>query len=449
MDWKVGWVVLLVAVACGDDNAGERTPDAGGHTPDGGEQGRQDAAMDASGPVAEDGGARSDASDVDAGSRGCEGPAVVEELGDNEGAWLDSYSVTGDGLDAWSSFSETGPGIRNFCRKWVYASGRGKAYYAGANHCAPHRFNDLWEYDLESNTWEMLYEPDFNDCIREWEERKATWDEHCIVRNEVLQTESGGMCNPGHTWWGVTYDETLDRVVWMSHWGGAEERYIEEKGLSDQVVNDDLPPLWSFDPDTQKWSLIKTPTPVPGGSSGGSLMYVPSREKMVWYAAQWNGDGMWALDSNEESWEQWLTVSDTYHDPDEASPKGTNYLVNYDSKHDVLVGFGEDGRVYSYDFEERDWSVRGSMPTEEIGTGVAALAYDRQNGVHLLSNSEGMFVYDYEREQGERIEPAGGMPGEITGGTHMSYYDERCNVFVFYFGSATDRHWVYRYRQTP
>ena len=382
--------------------------------------------------------------DPESGAQSC--GTAVGELGDNEGAWLPGFSITGEGLDNWQSFPETGPGVRDYSRKWVYSSSRKRAYYAGANHCSPHRFNDLWAYDLRTNTWSLLYAPDFNDCIYDWEKRKAAWDEHCIVKNEVLQTTRGGMCEPGHTWWGITYDETLDRVLWMSEWTGGEKRYLEEKGMLDAAVNDDLPPLWSFDPETREWSLVRTPLPVPRGSKGGALNYIPNREMTIWYGAQWNGSGMWALDSHDLSWRQRLTVRETYHDPEGESPIA-EYLVNFDRKHDVLVGFGKDGRIHVYDFEDNDWTVRHEGVTSDIAPNKTALAYDSRNGVHLLANSDGLFVYDYATNEAKRIDPVGGMPNLITTRQHMIYYDTQCNVFVFYFGKSTDRHWVYRYRQ--
>ena len=37
---------------------------------------------------------------------------------------------------------------------------RTRALFAGANHGSPHRLNDVWEFDLPSLTWAMLYAPD-------------------------------------------------------------------------------------------------------------------------------------------------------------------------------------------------------------------------------------------------------------------------------------------------
>ena len=122
-------------------------------------------------------------------------------------------------------------------------------------------------------------------------------------------------------------------------------------------------------------------------------------------------------------------------------------LVNFDRKHDVLVGFGRDGRIHVYDFADNDWTVRHEGVTSDIAPNKTALAYDSRNGVHLLANSDGLFVYDYATNEAKRIDPVGGMPNLITTRQHMIYYDTQCNVFVFYFGKSTDRHWVYRYRQ--
>jgi hypothetical protein len=42
----------------------------------------------------------------------------------------------------------------------VWAPERKRALYCGANHGVPHRLNDVWEFDLPSLSWVMLYAPD-------------------------------------------------------------------------------------------------------------------------------------------------------------------------------------------------------------------------------------------------------------------------------------------------
>ena len=272
---------------------------------------------------------------------------------------------------------------------------RKKAYYAGANHCAPHRFNDLWQYDLASNTWSLLYYPDFDGCIRNEAEMTAALDKHCVVKDEVLQTTRSGMCVPAHLWWGFTYDDTADRVLWMAPWANVEINYLKNKGLLDQVVNDNLPPLWAFDPGSKHWSLVRTTGTTPKATEASSLEYVSALGVSVWYASNWKGTGMWAYDSKTQTWEQWLGQDDTYFNSE--APGGES-VMNYDEVHHVLVA-ARSSTIFTYDFAKNEWSRAKTGLFEDAHDSHTAFAYYTQNLV-LKNNifytpDTGITVYLY------------------------------------------------------
>lgn len=359
---------------------------------------------------------------------------IINSLGNNEGAWLPEFSVAGNNLDAWPAFATRGPGIRDYCRKWVYSTTRSRAYYAGANHGAPHRFNDIWDYDLASNTWTLLFGPDFNGNIYNQEQLMQTIDQNCSVIDNVFQSNNGGICNAGHTWWQFTYDDTADAVFWMSQWV-TDSHYWTSRGIEDTIVNDELPPFWAYYPATGTWQLMQTAT-APRDTNGAALEYVPGRGT-VWYGAEWNSDGMWVYDSQQNTWAQWLDLNDTYFS--DQAPR-TEALVNYDATNDIMVAFRE-ASIFHYSFTDNIWEVHGTTGTiADAHDARAASAYDQQNGVHLLRTGDTLYIYDAATSTVTQTNPLGGMPDSAG----MTYYDKTYNIFVFYLNET--RHWVYRYK---
>jgi hypothetical protein len=102
---------------------------------------------------------------------------------------------------------ERGPKPRNYCRKWVWAPDRKRALFCGANAGVPHRFNDVWEYDLASNTWGLLYEPDadFNAVRQMKPEQKSAFNKTVpMVKDGILMTSKGAPFDPIHSLWQIT-----------------------------------------------------------------------------------------------------------------------------------------------------------------------------------------------------------------------------------------------------
>jgi hypothetical protein len=143
--------------------------------------------------------------------------AAVDALGDNSACVLGDPTVRqelGDFAKGWHRMKEHGPGGRDYTIKMAWMPDRRRAFFCGANHGSPHRFNDAWEYDLAANTWVLLYVPDYNDrgAITDYDRQVLTLD------NGWLRTRRGGPAHPAHTWWGLTYDPTIRAAIWYCAW---------------------------------------------------------------------------------------------------------------------------------------------------------------------------------------------------------------------------------------
>ncbi len=144
-------------------------------------------------------------------------PAVLEKLAalkPNQGVLLGKADVVGEFNDTARKYDlhKTGPMGRDFTIKMCWAPDRKRALFCGANHGVPHRLNDVWEFDLPSLTWAMLYAPDnargYGDL------GKDTSDVE--FKDGILITKRGGPAVIAHTWWGLTYDPKKKALLFMN-----------------------------------------------------------------------------------------------------------------------------------------------------------------------------------------------------------------------------------------
>jgi hypothetical protein len=114
-------------------------------------------------------------------------PAVVDRLAalkPNHGVLLGKADVVGE-FNATArryDLDKTGPRGRDYSIKMCWAPDRNRALFCGANHAVPHRLNDVWEFDLPSLTWALLYAPDLPRGTPTrartrptWSSRTASW----------------------------------------------------------------------------------------------------------------------------------------------------------------------------------------------------------------------------------------------------------------------------------
>ena len=83
----------------------------------------------------------------------------LEAIEPNHGVLLGEAAVVGDLNETARKYNldKTGPRARDFTLKMCWAPDRKRALFCGANHGVPHRLNDVWEFDLPSLTWVMLF----------------------------------------------------------------------------------------------------------------------------------------------------------------------------------------------------------------------------------------------------------------------------------------------------
>jgi hypothetical protein len=371
--------------------------------------------------------------------------AKLAQLGDNASVVLEDTTIITDGLGdfakGWHNMPKTGPAGRDFTIKMVWMSDRKRAFFCGANHGSPHRFNDAWEYDLAANTWVLLYVPDHNDRGKFSEEEFA----NMVLTNGWLRTrKGGGPVHVAHTWWGLTYNPISSNVLWYCAW--------PKHGLFTKVEalghkREELfqgPPVWSFRPQERKWEPIPTTKLWPRDAFGASLEYIPELQGSLW---QYYG-ASWLLDDVKGTWREM-----------EKSKVGLpiETVVCYDTSRQLLIaqrGPVQDSEARTWHNQLKDgalggWQVVQSGGEQPNGHDARSLMYYDPRAKMALQydrTQQRMWSYDPAESKWQLQTPQGPPPPfteqEIK--RAIGYFDEEHNVFVVIgFG----RVWCYRYRK--
>jgi hypothetical protein len=217
-------------------------------------------------------------------------PAILtalDTLPPGASAWLPPVRTAGriNAEQRTFGMDRTGPRPRNYSLKWVWAEDRGRALYAGANHSAPHRLNDVWEYDLPSNTWIGLWEPDPDLHKASPEAISAVFELH----EGIPMTRRGAPFDPVHTWWALAYDTERQELVWdVGHFNKVRWAYPGFKDWRSQY-------LWTYSPAGNKWSFVHTKNPL-RQTNADMLEYIPSLGGLVYYSNNWAMRGMHVLE---------------------------------------------------------------------------------------------------------------------------------------------------------
>jgi len=369
--------------------------------------------------------------------------AIINGLGDNEAARLPAGHVVGEfnALAKRFKLDKTGPFSRDYCLKMVWMPDRKRAIYMGANHGTPHKINDVWEYDLPSNTWVLLKNPDYNSRPGFQKTNAKT-----LIKDGMAVTESGSPVLAGHVFWGVTYDPNTRAYLMMNKHAGAP------KGATGLFGG---PWLFAFDPYTREWTPRPTKPPHPFRGFGCSLDYIPDLGKSLWVnGSTWRHPGTWTYDAKTNTWTE-LKV---------AGPKDkegrTEAVTAWDSRNKVLVA-AITRRVYHFDIATNTWAkvVDGSdtaHPAPFASDYVTPFGYDSANGVCLLAKPAGRRTWNYNYRvpcelwaysptdrQWTKLAPIG-PPSPNGNRAPCGYYDPDRNVFVTTWGTTV---WVYRYKK--
>jgi len=371
---------------------------------------------------------------------------ILDSLGAGASAELPAARTAGDLNEVARRYNlhKKGPGGRNYCVEMVWMADRKRAIYCGANHGSPHRLNDVWEYDLPSNTWVCLYGPD---DLRKGDEAFTKAE----FRNGALVTPRGGPVVMGHQWCQSTYDPATGTMYFNSQWPmGYFPQDIQDKYKSAENLHH--PPLWSFRPAEGKWKPVfpaGKPVPSEGAAQNRYLQFVPAL-KGLFFADADDGMGSWVFNPETRLWKELLPGDDkskkANSNPDLPFRLGMKAYCP-DRKLLVICSSeqGGDGRTVQYDFAANKWTQTASGADIPCGhPSFTPCGYDPLGGAVLLYDQRrescALWAYDVAGKKWAKVAPKGPAPPE--GGKVIGYFDPERNAFVLDQGGKV---WVYRH----
>ncbi|HYE17647.1 MAG TPA: hypothetical protein VEA69_04340 [Tepidisphaeraceae bacterium] len=368
-------------------------------------------------------------------------PAIVERLAAlkaNQAVLLGKADVVGEFNETARKYNldKTGPNGRDYSNKMCWAADRGRALFCGANHGVPHRLNDVWEFDLPSLTWAMLYAPDLPRGYVDL--GKDTSDVE--FKDGVLITKRGGPAVVAHTWWGLTYDPRERTLLFMNTWVTDQKKAVAALGGNPADLYPGAP-LWAFEPGARRWRPIKSPPPHFKAVFGGMLEYVPDLGGSVWH-----GGRTWLFDANTANWRD-LKANGGDEKALRAHAPGPEQIGYYDPARKVIVAHRHYD-THQFDPAKLTWTkvLAGDKDDGKTPYGHDArslLYHDPVSGHGLLVHFEtrAVWAYDPDGPRWTKLTPDGDpMPKS---GKLLAYFDPGQNVLI-----AIDKTtvWAYRYR---
>lgn len=371
-------------------------------------------------------------------------PAVVKQLASlkpNHAVLLGKADVIGEFNETARKYGleKTGPMGRDFTIKMCWAPERKRALFCGANHAVPHRLNDVWEFDLPSLTWSMLYAPDLPRGYGDL--GKDTSDVE--FKDGIFVTKRGGPAVIAHTWWGLTYDPKRKALMFMNTWVTDRKKAAKDLG-GDPAQLYNGPPLWAFFPAEKKWKAFKAPKPHPVAIFGGLLEYIPELGGSVWHANNWQMHGTWLHDYEKDTWTD-LKSNGGGKEFERESPE-PEQIGYYDPKRKLLI-VQRHYDTHHFDPAKNAWKrvLVGSKDDGKTPYGHDARSvfhHDAASGRGILVQfqTNDLWEYDPDKPNWKKLAPEGDpMP---KGNKRLAYADPALNVIVVIDGTTV---WAYRY----
>jgi hypothetical protein len=331
----------------------------------------------------------------------------------------------------------TGPKARDYSVKMAWAPSRQRALYAGANHGHPHRLNDVWEFDLPTARWLLLYPPDLPRSYT------GLGDDASDVeyREGVLITPRGGPAVIGHTWWGLTWDPVLARLLFLNAWVTPMAKVIEQLGGDPSIRFQGLP-LWSFDPSRGQWQLLRGGAPTVTAPFGTLLEYVPTLGGSVWHMDGLQGRKTWLFESGPQ---RWKLLPSTANAPGAVRTPARESVSYYDSVRNLLVAH-RGTRSFFFDVDALQWRLVAdhggpSGPAPDAHDAWSPAYFDAVSAQGLLADfrSHTVWAFDPGQLSWQALEPKG--PVMPTDARKLCYFDPARNVLVV----IGEQIWVYRH----
>lgn len=368
--------------------------------------------------------------------------AKLSSLKPGHAITLGKIKVIGEFNETARKFNldRTGPMGRDFTIKMVWMPDRKRSLFLGANHGVPHRLNDVWEFDLPSLTWSMLYAPDLP------RDYMGMGKDHSDVefKNGLLITKRGGPAVIAHTWWGFTYDPVEKAALFMNTWVTDRKKCVRELG-GDPALLDDGPPLWAFFPATRTWKPRQVPKPAPAPIFGGLLEYIPELRGSIWHANNWQMHGTWLYDNSSNRFRDLKSNDSAARFEKEApAPEQVGY---YDPARKLVI-VHRHFDTHHFDPVKNEWKcvLRGDKESGKVPYGHDAYApmyRDAATGhgllVELRTNS--IWAYNPDSVTWVKLTPMGdAMP---KGNKRLVCVDPELKVLLVLDGTTA---WAYRHQ---
>jgi hypothetical protein len=372
-------------------------------------------------------------------------PAVVSKLKalqPNRGVRLGNASILGDFNATARQYDlhKTGPRGRDFTIKMCWAQDRKRVLYCGANHAVPHRINDVWEFDLPSLTWFMLYAPDLPRGYTDLGKDQSDVE----FKNGILITKRGGPAIIAHTWWGLTYDPQRQSLLFMNTWVTKKQDAVAKLG-GDPAKLYKGPPLWGFSPGERKWKPFKSPKPYPKAIFGGMLEYIPDLGGSIWHTNNWQMRSTWLHDFQKDTWRN-LDANSGGKAFENESPE-PEQIGYYDPKRKIMV-VHRHFSTHHYDPNKNKWTKVWAGNKEDgrtpYGHDARSVFYhDPASGHGLLVQFQTNTLWAYNPDDHAWIKLAPQGEPMPNGGKRLAYVDPAMNVLVVIDKTEV---WAYRYR---
>lgn len=368
--------------------------------------------------------------------------ALLKKIADLEpNTWmkLPTIKVTGDltWLKAfnWKSMAQRGPYGRDYSNKAAWMPDRKRAIYAGGGHNI-RPLNDVWEYDLDSNTWVCLYASDVPAHRKKPEWIKA----NLVIKDGALQTKRSGPPRLSHTFDGWCYDahrrvafmpESLRGAVFVKHKTVADGLSMTEDELKKQWKP--APFFLTFNPYTRKWGYLTDNVPKCGRDP--SARYI-SHLKSYWV----NSKGCALYDPDEKK-----------QNPISNTGRGGGYasstVYDPDTRTVVVINSGKSkggARTWTYSFDKDEWKL--VQPRAPTGGRSSSCYFDYSTGakccvLYTTDTKQRLWLYDVGANEWQPVQVKGESP---TGGYIIGYYDPARDVLVHY---SNGNMWVIRVRK--
>lgn len=368
----------------------------------------------------------------------------IKDMPDNTWMKLPKLKITGDlgSLASNKDYLWAGPFVRDYCNKMVWAPDRKRALYTGGGHNT-HPQNDVWEFDLASNTWVCLYGADQvppRFAAEKESEGIAWYKENSILKNNFITTLKGAPLRPCHTWWAISYDTDRKQLLFLeSHKGFfCVDKNLLARAHNIETTNPILKTygsgtgeawLFSFDPQKKEWLDVETK--IPKSRESSNLEYIPDTKSLFWASGK-----TYVKETQKKEWE-----------PLPKAGFGGGGMTAYDPYSKKIVGINGK-ETWVFDFASKEWQLLSKESPDGSYVPLGTFCFDSVAKKFILytywktneapDGSPRLWTIDSNENKWEKPSPQGEFPkiGNIAG-----YYDVERNVTVIYSAKET---WVYR-----